>query len=151
MNRFFKFISGVNVMSPDCPETVMPGERPSQNQRDQFALALAFGERVSVWAKQNGVPIRTCYDWANTQEHKVMVREIRRRALDRAVGLLARNCTKAADQLALLATEAKSPSIRAQAARAMSRETLKSRKYVDLEERLVEIERRLDERDAKVT
>ena len=30
----------------------MPDEKPNQNQRDQFAVAMALGQRVSVWAKQ---------------------------------------------------------------------------------------------------
>ena len=64
----------------------MPDEKINQNQRDQFAVAMALGQRVSVWAKKNEVPRRTCYDWRKTQEYKVTVRDIRRRTIDRAVG-----------------------------------------------------------------
>ncbi|MFI5460215.1 MAG: hypothetical protein ACHRXM_32765 [Isosphaerales bacterium] len=128
----------------------MSHEHRNQNQRDQFAVAMALGERVSVWAKKNGVPRRTCYDWRKTPAYKVTVREARRRALDRAVGQFVRNLTKAVGRIALLATEAESESVQLQAARAVLRESIKVREHVDLEEQMTDIERRLDERDAKV-
>jgi len=128
----------------------MPDEHRNPEQRHQFAVAMALGERVSVWAKKNGVPRRTCYDWRKTQEYKVTVREVRRHALDRAVGQFVRNLTKAVGRIALLATEAESESVQLQAARAVLRESIKVREHVDLEEQMEDIERRLDERDAKV-
>jgi len=91
-------------------ETTMPDENPTQDLRDQFAVAMAMGQKISVWAKKNGVPIRTYYDWRQTPEYKVTVRDVRRRAFDRAVGHFARNVTKAADRIALLATAADSQS-----------------------------------------
>ena len=83
-------------------------------------------------------------------EYKAAVREFRRRAFDRAVGHFARNLTKAADRIALLATEADSQSVQLQAARVVLRESLNVREHVDLEEQMEDIQRRLDERDAKV-
>jgi len=131
-------------------ETTMPEKQLNVGQRDQFAVAMALGQKVSVWAKQNGVPIRTCYDWKKTKEYKVTFRDVRRRAMDRAVGQFARNLTKAVGQIALLAKEAKSESIQLEAARAVLRESLAVREHVDLDEQMVHIERRLDERDGKV-
>jgi hypothetical protein len=131
-------------------ETTMPDENPTQDQRYQFAVAMAMGQKVSVWAKKNGVPRRTCYDWIQTPEHKAVVREIRRRAFDRAIGHFARNVTKAADQIAILATHADSQSVQLQAARVLLRESLNVRDHVDLEDQLENIERRLDARDGKV-
>jgi len=128
----------------------MPDENPTQDLRDQFAVAMAMGQKISVWAKKNGVPIRTCYNWAQTPEHKAAVRELRRRAFDRAVGHFARHVTKAADRIALLATAADSQSVQLQAARVLLRESLKVRDHVDLEEQMEDIERRLDARDGKV-
>jgi len=128
----------------------MPDENRNQDQRDQFAVAMAMGQRVSAWAKQNGVPKRTCYDWRQTKEYKVAVRDVRRRAFDRAVGHFARNLTKAADRIVLLAIEADSQSVQLQASRAILRESLRVRDHVDLEEQMEDIERRLDARDAKV-
>jgi len=112
---------------------------------------MATGQRVALWAKKHGVPLRTCYNLTKTQEYKVTVREVRRRAMDRAVGHFARSLTKAADRIALLATEADSQSVQLQAARTVLRESLKIREHVDLEEQMDELERKLDEREGKVT
>jgi hypothetical protein len=123
-------------------EVTMPNGKRNPNQRAQFAVAMALGQRVSFWAKQNGVPRRTCYTWRKTQEFKASVQEIRRRTVDRAVGQLTRNLTRAVGRIALLATEAKSECIQLHAARAVLREFIATREHFDYEERMTEIERR---------
>jgi len=128
----------------------MSDEQPNPNQQYQFAVAMAIGQRVSVWAKKNGVPRRTCYHWRKTKEYRLTVQEVRRRALDRAAGHFARNLIKAADEISGLATAAKSESVRLQAARAVLKEFNAAREHVDLQEQMVDVERRLDERDANV-
>jgi len=79
------------------------------------------------------------------------VREIRRRAFDRAVGHFTRSLTKAVDRIRLLATEADSHSVPLQAARTVLRDSLKIREHGDLEDQMDDLELRLDERDGKVT
>jgi hypothetical protein len=37
-------------------ENTMRGKQRNVNQQHQFAVAMALGEKVSVWAKKNGVP-----------------------------------------------------------------------------------------------
>jgi len=128
----------------------MPEEQQNPDQQYQFAVAMATGQRASVWAKKNGVCRKTCYNWTKTKEYKSTVQEVRRRTLDRAVGHLARNLTKAVDGITALATAAESESVRLQAARAVLKEFMVGREHVDLEEQMTDIERRLDERDAKV-
>jgi len=135
----------------DSAATTMPEDQLDTGQREQFAMAMALGQKVSVWAKQNGVPIRTCYNWRKTKECKASVQDVRRRALDRAAGHLVGKVTKAVDQIALLAKEAKSESVRLEAARAVLRESIKVREHYDLEKMMTDIERRLDERDADVS
>jgi len=49
-----------------------------------------------------------------------------------------------------LATEAERESVQLQAARAVLKDFMAVREHVDLEEQMVDVERRLDERDAKV-
>jgi len=131
-------------------ETTMPQEEPSIDQREKFAVAMALGQKVSVWANRNGIPRRTCYNWRKTKEYKVTVQDVRRRAYERAIGQFVRNLTGAVGKIALLAKEAKSESIQLQAARAVLRESIKVREHYDLEEMATDIERRLDERDGKV-
>jgi hypothetical protein len=128
----------------------MTDEQPTPDQQYQFAVAMATGQRASVWAKKNGVCRRTCYNWTKTKEYKLTVQEVHRHTLDRMVGRIARNLTKAADRIAHLATEAQSESVQLQAARALLKEFMSVREHGDLEDQLVEIERRLDERDAEV-
>jgi len=126
----------------------MPDEEQNPDQQYQFAVAMATGQRVSVWAKKNGVPRRTCYNWTKTKEYRLTVQEVHRRTLNRAVGQFARNLTEAAELIWTLARDAKSESVRLQAARAIVKEFMKVREHADLEEQMVDVERRLDERDA---
>jgi hypothetical protein len=121
----------------------MRGKQRNLNQRYQFAVAMALGQRVSVWAKQNGVPRTTCYDWRKTHEYKVTVADVRRRTLDRAVGHFVCNLTKAADRIVNLATAADSESVQLHAARAVLKDLMAVREHVDLEERIVQIESQL--------
>jgi len=126
----------------------MSDEQQNPDQQYQFAVAMAAGQRVSAWANKNGVPRRTCYNWTKTKVYKLTVEEIRRRTLARAVGRIARNLTKAADRIALLATEAHSESVQLQAARAILKEFTVIREHGELAEQLVGVQRRLDARDA---
>jgi len=128
----------------------MPDEQPNPDQQYQFAVAMATGQKLSVWAQKNGVPVRTCYDWTKTKEYKLAVQQVRRCARDRAVGRLARNHTKAFDRITRLAKTAKNESVRLQAARAALMGFMAVRERVDNKEQMTDIERRLDERDAKV-
>jgi len=128
----------------------MPDEQPIPDLQYQFAVAMATGQSASVWAKKNGVTRRTCYNWTKTKEHKFTVLEVRRRTLNRAVGHIGRHLTKAVDRIALLATDAQSESVQLQAARALLKEFSVGREHADLEEQMMDVERRLDERDGKV-
>jgi hypothetical protein len=128
----------------------MPEEQPSSDQQYQFALAMAAGQKISVWARKNEVPLRTCYNWTKTKEYQFTVREVRRRALDCAAGQFTRSVAKAVGQISRLANEAQSESVQLQAARLVIKESVKLREHVDLEEQMDDIERRLDERDGKI-
>jgi hypothetical protein len=54
-----------------------------------LAVAIVEGMPVEKWASTNGVPKRTAYHWAAQPE----VESIRRRALDEAIGRLAKRAT----------------------------------------------------------
>jgi transposase-like protein len=121
----------------------MRGKQRNLNQRHQFAVAMALGQKVSVWAKKNGVPRQTCYDWRKTQEYKVTVEDVQRRTLNRAVGQFVRNLSPAVGRIVHLMTAAESESVQLHAARAVLKDLMAVREHVDLEERIVEIESRL--------
>jgi hypothetical protein len=135
------------VSTEQSPATSAPIEEAATGsgprnveQRQQFAVAMALGQRVSAWAKKNNVPKRTCYDWRKTKEYKATVEEVRRRSLDEAVGKFVRNLTGATEQIVRLAASAEKESVQLAAAKTVLREFLKVRKEIELEERVTELE-----------
>ncbi len=115
--------------------------RNNRDQKAALALALATGRTVRAWAKEHEVPERTAYKWARSPEVRKMVRRIRRRAIDRAVGRLSRYASAAAEQIARLAKGAESESVKLQAARAVLADLMQVANYADLEDRIAELER----------
>ena len=124
----------------------MPDEPQNTTQRHQFALAMALGQRVAVWARKNEVPLSTCYAWRKTQEYKETVEEVRRSTLDGAVGHLVSNLNKATRRIVVLASAAQSESVQLQASRAVVRDLMKLREFGDLEDRMKEVECMVEKR-----
>jgi len=118
-------------------------KRNNQNQKSGLALAMAAGETVAAWARENQVPVRTARTWSNSPEVRKLVRRIRRRVIDRAVGRLSKNATAAADEIVRLAKKAASEAVRLNAARAVLAELMAVSNYATLEGRLAEVERRI--------
>jgi hypothetical protein len=115
-------------------------------RKEQLALALASGGTVTAWAAANGVKERTVYTWSRSPEVVDQVEAIRRAVLEGAIGRLSQNATAATDEIARLAKEAVSESVRLQAARAVLAELMTVSNYAALERRMAEIERRLQDR-----
>jgi hypothetical protein len=107
---------------------------------------MALGQRVAVWAAENGVPRRTCYDWRKTDEYKRTVEDIRRRSLERAMGHLVRNLAEATTKIVHLAAEGESQTLQLQAFRMVLREFMHVRERIEWDYRMTDIERRLDQR-----
>ena len=76
-----------------CP---MTGES-ANSQKMLLAAAIAEGISVGKWALSNNVPERTAYRWAAEPEVRSEIESIRRRALDEAIGRLAKRATWAVD------------------------------------------------------
>jgi hypothetical protein len=110
-----------------------------------------MGQSVSAWAKQHRVPRRTCHEWKDTPEYKHRVRDVRRRAIDRAIGLLARDLTSASVTFARLVKDRKSGTVQLQAARAIFSTYFKAVELSDLEDQMSGIERDIEERKADKT
>ncbi len=119
--------------------------RNNENQKAVLALAIAGGRTVAAWAEQNGVPERTARIWSRSPEVLAQVESIRREVFDRAIGRLSRNATDAADQIARLAAEAKSESVRLQAARAVLGDLMNLTDYAALEGRVAALERKFQQ------
>lgn len=115
----------------------------NQNRKAGLAIAMATGGTVAAWARDNQVPKRTAYTWSRSPEVLELVRRIRRRAIDRAIGRLSKNATAAADEIAKLAKSATSEAVRLHAARSVLADLITVSDYAALESRLSEVESQL--------
>ncbi len=82
----------------------MTGES-TNSQKMLLAVAVAEGTAIAKWAASNEVPERTAYRWAAEPEMRSEIESIRRRALDEAIGRLARRATWAVDGIVELGEE----------------------------------------------
>jgi hypothetical protein len=121
-------------------------ESSPQSPKTQLALAIAQGDSAAVWAKKNAVPKRTAQRWAKEPEFRAMVESIRRRALDRAVGLMSRRARWAAERIVALGDKAASEAVRLAALRAVLSDMMSVSNFGGLEDRMTEIEEQLRDR-----
>ena len=98
-------------MLPPSAICLMTGES-ANSQKMLLAAALAGGTSVAKWASSNEVPERTAYRWAAEPEVRSEIESIRRRALDEAIGRLAKRATWAVDGIVGLGENAASESVR---------------------------------------
>jgi hypothetical protein len=124
------------------PKCAMTEEFP-KGKRTELALAIAEGRSVASWARANQVPKRTAYRWAADPKVRSAVESVRRRAVDRAIGRLAKRATWATDEIAVLAKAAESESVRLRALRAMLSDMMGISQFGTLEGRMALIEEQL--------
>jgi hypothetical protein len=121
---------------PVCP---MTGES-ANSQKMLLAAAVAEGTAVAKWASNNEVPERTAYRWAAEPEVRSEIESIRRRALDEAIGRLAKRATWAIDGIVTLGENAASESVRLSALRAVMSDFIGVSNFAGLEGRVAELE-----------
>ena len=119
-------------------------KRNNQDQKADLALALATGSTVKAWAESRNVADRTARTWSRSPEVLQQVEDIRRQAIECAIGRLSDNATAAANKIARLVQEAAAESVQLQAARAVLADLMSVSNYAALERRLAEIERRVN-------
>jgi phage terminase small subunit len=122
-------------------------EERQRGTKPQLAIALAQGSSVTKWAQDNDVPRPTAYRWAKEPEVRKTIQACRRRMLDRAVGMMVKRVPWTVPKLFELAAGAESESVRLQAIKTIYKEMITVSKYSGLEERMTEIEGKLDARD----
>ena len=110
-----------------------------------LASAIANGYTVRRWADETGTSRRAAYTWSRSPECRKLVEEIRRRAIDRAIGKLVSRAAGAADRITDLSKDAMSEQVRLAASRAILSDLIAVENHADLKKRLTEIERRLNE------
>ncbi len=115
-------------------------EESPQDRKTQLAFAVAQGSSLKKWAEANNVSRATAYRWADEPEVKACANSIRRRALDRAVGLLSSRVTRAALGIVKLADTASSESVKLSALRAIYSDMISASRFGGLEDRVAELE-----------
>jgi len=108
---------------------------------NSLALWVATGRTVAAWAEKNQIARRTAYEWHRRPAFKTTVEKYRRRYLDRALGVLARNAAKSASVVGRLVDEADSDAVKLQAARAGLADLMSVWRFADIEGRITELER----------
>lgn len=116
----------------------------SFNSDDQLAVALASGSSVRQAASQAGVSERTAFRRLNEIAFRKRVDEIRRVALEEAVGKLSAAGSSAVETMLDLLKSEVPVSTRLAAARAVLEFGTKLRETNDFETRLCELEERND-------
>jgi hypothetical protein len=108
---------------------------------------MAQGTAAAAWARAQDPPIprRTAYRWAKDPRVKAAVESYRRRAVDRAIGRMAKRVTWAADGIVKLAKGAASEAVRLAALRAVISDLMAVSNFAGLERRMARIEEQLRE------
>jgi hypothetical protein len=117
-----------------------------KGKKIQFALALAQGKSVGLWARENQVAKSTAYRWATDPDVQSTVEFCRRRFRESAMIRMARRARWASDQIALLAENADSESVRFRALRSIISDAVAVPKLSDIEYRVAELEQILGDR-----
>jgi hypothetical protein len=133
-----------------CP-TVPNPEKSRQSQRTQLAVAIAERMSVAAWARTNNVPKRTAFRWAREAKVRASVDFCRRRALDRAIGSMAKHVNWAANGIVTLARSANSESVRLAALRAVFSNMMAISEFAGLEGRMAQIEEKLRDESGNST
>jgi hypothetical protein len=115
-------------------------------KRERAAVALASGRSVRVAARSAGIGERTLHRWRTEPPFVERVRDLQAELLRRAVGRLSQAMPQAAAMLRKLLASG-NERVQLAAASKLLESGLKLREHLDLEERLCELERRLNERD----
>jgi transposase len=104
-----------------------------------LALAVAQGMSIPAWARQNQVAKSTAYDWSKEPGFRETVQSWRREALDRAIGMMAKQSARAVKVITRLSERADSESMQLRAAKAILSEQIAVAKFSDLESRIGEL------------
>ncbi len=115
-------------------------EEPEEATKDQLAFAIARGKSVSSWARAVKVPRVTAQRWSKDPQVLKLAQEIRRRAIDRAVGQMSMRSPWVVKKMTKLANDSDSEAMRLRALRALTADMITLSKYSGLENRMTELE-----------
>jgi hypothetical protein len=109
---------------------------------------VAAGGKILAFCRRHEVASRTAYRWSKTPRFQARVEELRRRASDRAIGLLAKHATTAVEGMAKLAKSAESEPTKLSAQRGILAELRDMTGFTTLERRMAAIEERLKAKES---
>jgi hypothetical protein len=118
----------------------MSEEEIPLSKHDLLAIAIAQGKSISLWARENEVPRRTAFRWANNPDVRRQVEDWRRRSLDRVIGSMAGHSLRAVKALIKLSETAESESVQLRALRAVLADQMAIAKQANLEYRVSQLE-----------
>jgi hypothetical protein len=128
----------------------MPGGSPlPKTLKVQLALWVAGGGKVSAWCKANNLARTTGYKWYATDEFRRMVEEYRSRAVDRAIGTMARSLGKAVEKIVDLIEQGQTDAVKLAAAKALVDKLIDVQNHAELKADLRRLGERLDEQEGR--
>jgi ABC-type uncharacterized transport system ATPase component len=113
--------------------------------KSQLALWVAAGGRISVWCKAHNIARQTGYKWYATDEFRRMVEEYRRRAVDRAIGKMARSLEKAVEKMVELIERGQTDAVKLAAAKTLVDKLIEIQEHADLKADMARLSERLDD------
>ena len=118
-------------------------KKNEENKDVLLALAIASGSSASEASRNLDIPIRTVQRRMADPDFRKFVSDLRGQMLERTLGHLAENMTKAADKMVGLLDDP-DPAIRLRAARSMLTLGLRLHDTVDVNEQIRELRAQLD-------
>ena len=125
----------------------MAGSKRKKNE-EQLLLALACGATVEAAARQCSLSERTVYNRLADDEFKKRLDEIHTDMVQRSAGMLTAAAGEAVRTLLALQKESIPHAVRLGAARAILEVGMKIRQVVELEQRMAELEKMVEEQNA---
>jgi hypothetical protein len=123
------------------------GTEDREVTKTELAIALARGVSITQWARAHEIPRPTVYRWASEPEVRKEIVALRRRMIDRAVGMMVKRSSQAVKGINALADSAESESVRLRAHQAVLSQMVAVSHFGTLDDRLTDMEERLDARD----
>jgi hypothetical protein len=120
----------------------MPGPHP-KTLFHQLALSVAAGEKIKSWCQKHKIARGTAYDWSKRDSFKRLVAEYRRRAVDRAIGKMARNLSKAVGMIVHLIEAGQTDNVKLSAAKTLIDRLLTVQSHAELKAELLRLDDRL--------
>jgi hypothetical protein len=110
---------------------------------------VAGGGRVNKWYAENGVSRTAAYRWYRSDAFKRMVEEYRRRAVDRAIGRMAKSLGKAVEKIIHLIEQGQTDAVKLSAAKALVDKLIVVQNHAELTADLRRLNQRLEDQEKR--